>query len=71
MVYLYTLTVTRFRENPNFAEQQAAYDRDRKYGNHFDQPPPPAVCTQDKELTVTLTEAEYQAVKKAVLEQFT
>lgn len=69
-VMLYTLTVTKFRENPSYAEQQTEYDRKRQYGNTFDLPNAPLPLLQDRELTVTLTEAEYQAVKKAVLEQF-
>ena len=65
----YQLTVTRQRKNPDYDAELTEWKRQRQY-NHFDAPGPPLEIQDERVLSVHLTEEEFLAVKRGVLEVF-
>lgn len=61
---LYRLTVEKLVENPNYATERKCFEAEL---HHYEAKVPEKVLL-DKSLVVDLTEAEFQAVKKATLE---
>lgn len=66
----YRLVVTRFDANPNYQEQLAEWKSRTRYDNYGNVYGEPSPITEGRALEVTLTEAEFEAVKRGVLEQF-
>ena len=64
----YTLNITSHTPNPNYEDELTEYrDRSRYYNVSIAAPSPTKV---ERELVVTLTEDEFNAVRHGVLEQF-
>lgn len=69
----YKLTIIKRVPNPNLSEEikeQQRRDQEQRYHGVFDQRMNVPLLVEDRVLDVTLTEAEYLAIRKAVLEQF-
>ncbi len=67
----YTLTVTKYRENPSYAAEYAAWKSRSPYDNQMGVfNGEPGRIVQDRELSVTLTAEEWAAVKRGVLDVF-
>lgn len=65
---MYTVVITKSRDNPNFDAQLKDYKErsESRYGNPV-QVPYPDARIEEKALSVTLTDEEFAAVKKACL----
>jgi hypothetical protein len=61
---MYRLTVEKFSENPNFELEKKRYQGEQQFYNSTG----PSEYFLSKALTVELTDAEFQLVKKAVVE---
>lgn len=65
----YRLVVTRNEPNPTFAEEHVKYEESQRYSNGYPGMSGGPSRTIDRQvLDVTLTEAEFIAVKKAAIE---
>jgi hypothetical protein len=65
---MYRLHITRFEPNPNYAEELKAWNDTRRYGPPFDGASGPMPDRELRSLEVVLTDEEFEAVKRAVLE---
>ena len=63
----YRLVVTRILPNPTYASELAEYEKRNQYSANFSLSAP-TLTFQVQVLDVTLTEAEYVAVKRAAIE---
>ena len=63
----YELTVTRSRQNPTYEADLKEWQSNRHYGAS---PDPPLQSIPERVLSVSLTEEEFLAVKRGVLEVF-
>lgn len=67
----YQITIRRTEPNPNFADEEKNYRESSRNGYHRDNPPiTPQAEVVKNVLVVELTEDQYEAIKKSVLETF-
>lgn len=69
---MYKITITKREPNPHFKEQLEEYNgqKGRMYSGNMDiQVSYPASTLELKALETTVTEAEFNAIRKACLEQ--
>lgn len=72
----YKLVITTYAENPQYAAQYEVYiasERERRGPyRQYDSPSTaePLMWQEERSLEVTLTEAEFAAIKKAAVESF-
>lgn len=65
---MYRLSITKVVTNPNYdREAERQKEENRRYGRRFDETVAP-VTSEDKALTVEITDEEFKIIKKAVLE---
>lgn len=65
----YRITIERTEPDPNYAEEIKQYKDNMQWGNNFNKVPPKMERITNA-LMVELTEAQYNAVKAAVLTEF-
>ena len=65
----YKIVVTKLVENPNYEEERIRFEQDVR-GRFQDYNPEarPKKMIEDRQLEITLTEEEFQEVKKGVLQ---
>lgn len=62
----YKLTITKLIDNPNYEAEMVDYDKQRN--NSYGISSLPSKTIEDNSFLAILTEKEFQAVKKAVIE---
>lgn len=66
----YILNITRREETPDFAEKMVEYKDARNNSYMMDKPYQPERFQEVNALTVEVTEEQFEAIRKAVLEKF-
>ena len=65
----YRIVITAFEPNPDYDKQEAEREAQSRYSNQYGDPKPwPAKDIEMHKLDTVLTEAEFNAIRKACLE---
>lgn len=67
---MYEIIIRKKVENPDYEAQLAKWEDENKYHNNFDRIGAPSKKVTENVLCTFLTEEQYLAVQKAVLETF-
>lgn len=70
-MYKYNVTITQQVLNPNYEEEMKSYGKNTKYGRIYEtDTPTPQKFTTGEVLSTVVTEEQFRAMQKALIESF-